>query len=302
MARVIWKGAISFSLIHIPVSLHTATRANEIDLDLLDRRDFSPVGYQRVNKTTGKPVEWDDIVKGYQYEKDQYVVLTDEDFRRANVEATQTIDIRSFVRPGEIPPYFFETPYYLAAEKRGEKVYALLREALRKSERWAIGSVVVRTRAYVCALMPYQDLLLLNTLRYPDEILSPDAIQAPPATVRQAGVTAKEFELALKLVADMTESWEPGQYKDTYRDDLMKRVEEKIRKGETRTLTAAADREPVRQGAEIIDLTTLLKRSLASGPAGKSSTTAKARSTTDRGRGRGGTRARSGAAKPRRRA
>ena len=134
MARSIWKGAISFSLVHIPVSLHTASRANDLDLDLLDRRDFSPVGYQRVNKSTGKVVAWEDIVKGYEYRKGEHVVLTDEDFRRANVEATQTIAIRSFVREHEIPPQYFETPYYLAPEKRGQKVYALLREALRKSE------------------------------------------------------------------------------------------------------------------------------------------------------------------------
>src|SRR4030095_10355238 len=139
MARSIWKGAISFSLVHIPVSLHTASRADGLDLDLLDRRDFSPVGYQRVNKTTGKVVEWNDIVKGYEYRKGEHVVLTDEDFRRANVAATQTITIRAFVRQHEIPPQYFETPYYLAPEKRGQKVYALLREALRKTGRWAVG-------------------------------------------------------------------------------------------------------------------------------------------------------------------
>jgi DNA end-binding protein Ku len=157
MARIIWKGAISFSLIHIPVSLHPASRANELDLDLLDRRDFSPVGYQRINKSTGKVVEWDDIVKGYQYKKGEYVALTEEDFRRANVAATQTIAIQAFVKQHEIPPQYFETPYYLAPDKRGQKVYALLREAMRESGRWAIGSVVVRTRAYACALIPQDE-------------------------------------------------------------------------------------------------------------------------------------------------
>jgi DNA end-binding protein Ku len=296
VAKVLWKGAISFSLIHIPVSLHTAARANELDLDLLDRRDFAPVGYQRINKTTGKPVEWDDIVKGYQYKKGQYVVLTDEDFRRANVEATQTIDIQAFVRPGEIAPYFFETPYYLAPDKRGMKVYALLREALRKSDRWAVGSVVIRTRAYTCVLLPHEDLLLLNTLRYVDEMVAADAIDAPKGTVKQAGVTPKEFELALKLVTDMTDTWSPGQYKDTYRDDLLKRVEEKAKKGETRTLTEATGREPARKGAEIIDLTTLLKRSLANAPTGKASGKASATPAS-----RGATR-RAGRSGPRRRA
>ncbi len=269
MARSIWKGAISFSLIHIPVSLHTAARANELDLDLLDKRDFSPVGYQRINKGTGKPVEWDDIVKGYQYEKDRYVVLTDEDFRRANVEATQTIDIRAFVRSHEIPPPFFETPYYLAPEKRGGKVYALLREALRKADRWAIGSVVIRTRAYVCVLLPQDDVLVLNTLRYRDEIVSTDSIKMPASTLRKAGVTAREFDLALKLVADMTEPWDAAHYKDSYRDDLLKRVDEKVKKGQMHALTSASGGRPARRSAEIIDLTALLKRSLAAGPGSK---------------------------------
>ncbi len=191
MARIIWKGAISFSLIHIPVSLHPASRANELDLDLLDRRDFSPVGYQRINKSTGKVVEWDDIVKGYQYRKGEYVALTDEDFRRANVAATQTIAIQAFVKQHEIPPQYFETPYYLAPDKRGQKVYALLREAMRESGRWAIGSVVVRTRAYACALIPQDELLVLNTLRYADEIRPADAIEAPASSVRKAGVSAQ---------------------------------------------------------------------------------------------------------------
>jgi DNA end-binding protein Ku len=262
MARSIWKGAISFSLVHIPVSLHTASRANGLDLDLLDRRDFSPVGYQRVNKTTGKVVGWDDIVKGYEYRKGEHVVLTDEDFRRANVAATQTIAIRAFVRQHEIPPQYFETPYYLAPDKRGQKVYALLREALRKTGRWAIGSVVVRTRAYVCALIPHGETLVLNTLRYADELLPADSIAAPPASLRKAGVTAKELELAHKLIEDMTDTWNPDRYKDTYRHDLMKRVEEKVRKGQTHTLTEPAREKPARRSAEIVDLTALLKRSL----------------------------------------
>ena len=289
MARIIWKGAISFSLIHIPVSLHPASRANELDLDLLDRRDFSPVGYQRINKSTGKVVEWDDIVKGYQYRKGEYVALTDEDFRRANVAATQTIAIQAFVKQHEIPPQYFETPYYLAPDKRGQKVYALLREAMRESGRWAIGSVVVRTRAYACALIPQDELLVLNTLRYADEIRPADAIEAPASSVRKAGVSAREFDLALKLVEDMSDTWDPAQYKDTYRDDLLKRVEEKVKKGQTRTLTEATREKPARRSAEIIDLTTLLKRSLEGKPARAAPGGARRRSTA---RGRSTRRAR----------
>ena len=172
MPRIIWKGAISFSLIHIPVSLHSATKSNVLDLDLLDRRDFAPVGYQRINKTTGKPVEWEEIVKGFEYEKEKYVALSDEDFRLANAEATRTIEITGFVDPHEVSPPYFDTPYYLAAEKRGEKVYALFREVLTLSSLMAIGLVVIRTRQYVCALFPMGSTLVLNTLRYADEMLA----------------------------------------------------------------------------------------------------------------------------------
>lgn len=282
MPRSIWKGAISFSLIHIPVSLHTASRPNELDLDLLDRRDFSPVGYQRINKKTGKPVDWDDIVKGYEYRKGEYVVLTDEDFRRANVKATQTIEIHAFVRPQEIAPELFETPYYLAPAKGGEKVYALLRDALRKSGRWAVGSVVIRTRAYTCALLPHEDVLMLNTLRYADEILDSDAIDTPAGSVRKSGVSAREVDLALKLVADMTEPWDPRRYKDTYRNDLRRRIEEKVKKGETHTLTAPTRERPPRRTAEIIDLTALLKRSLEANTGAQTTARAARRRTTSR--------------------
>jgi DNA end-binding protein Ku len=262
MARSIWKGAISFSLIHIPVSLHPASRADTLDLDLLDRRDFSPVGYQRVNKSTGKVVDWDDIVKGYEYRKGEYVVLTDEDFRRANVEATRTIAIQSFVRPHEIPPQYFDTPYYLAPGKGGGKVYALLREALRKADRWAIGSAVVRTRAYACALMPHDEILVLNTLRYPDELLPGDTIEAPAESTARAGVTQREMDLAIKLVEDMSETWDASRFEDTYRHDLLKRIEEKARKGQAHALTEREREKPARRSAEVIDLTALLKRSL----------------------------------------
>src|SRR5687767_10685152 len=284
MARIIWKGAISFSLVHIPVSLQTATRANGLDLDLLDRRDFSPVGYQRINKSTGKAVEWDDIGKGYEYKKGEYVALTDEDFRRANVKASQTIPIRSVVRPREIPPQ------YSRPDRRGQKVYGLLREALRESERWAIGSVVVRTRAYPCVLIPQGHVLVLNTLRYVDEILPVEAIDAPAGSWREVGVTAKELDLALKLVADLSDAWDPKQYEDSYRDDLLKRVEEKAKKGQAHTLTKGTREKPARRSAEIIDLATLLERSLAAKPPSPSGRAAGRRSAPGSRTRRTGTR------------
>jgi DNA end-binding protein Ku len=262
MARVIWKGAISFSLIHIPVSLHPASRSASLDFTMLDKRDFSPIGYQRINKGTGKTVEWGDIVKGYEYEKGEYVVMSDEDFRQANVEATQTIDIQGFVAPDEIQPMYYDTPYYLAAEKRGEKVYTLLREALEKSGTVAIGLIVIRTRQYVCALLPVGDTLVLNTLRYADEVLPPEEHAPAVKTIEDARVSQREFGMALKLVEDMRQSWAPGSFHDSYREDLLQRIEDKVEAGQTKTLTPAAAKASAVRTADVVDLSELLKRSL----------------------------------------
>lgn len=262
MARSIWKGAISFSLIHIPVALHTASREKGLDLDLLDKRDFAPIGYQRYNKSTGKPVEWGEIVKGYEYEKGEYVVLSEEDFRQANVEATQTIDIQGFVDRDAILPSFFSTPYYLSTDKRGEKVYTLLREALAKTDTVAIGLMVLRTRQYVCALIPVGKALLLNTLRYADEVLAADEFAPQAGTLDQAKVSQRELSMALKLVEDMRQEWDPRQYHDTYREDLMRRIEQKVKQGQTKTLTPAAPKGAEAPMAEVVDLSELLKRSL----------------------------------------
>lgn len=263
MAHVIWKGAVSFSLIHIPVSLYAASRSASLDFDMLDRRDFSPIGYQRINKGTGKPVEWGEIVKGYQYEKGEYVVMSDEDFRQANVEATQTIDIQGFVDPASIQPAYYETPYYLAAEKRGEKVYTLLREALQKSGTVAVGLIVIRTRQYVCAVLPVGNTLLLNTLRYADEVLPPEPYAPAATTLDKAKVSQREFGMAVKLVEDMRQEWRPENYRDTYREDLLRRIEAKVAAGQTKMLTAATSAPAERRTAKVVDLSELLKRSLA---------------------------------------
>jgi len=258
-ARGLWNGAISFSLIHIPVSLHTAARSSTIELDLLDKRDFAPVGYQRYNKTTGKVVDWNDVVKGYEYEKGEYVVLTDEDFRRANVEASRTIDIQTFVDRDAISPYYFDTPYFLVPDKGGERVYALLREALEQSKKLAVATFVLRNRQHVAALMPVGDAIVLNTLRYQEEI------QEAPQTVKKASAASgRELDMALKLIDEMTEKWQPGQFKNTYRDDLMKRIQEKVKSGQTHALTQPDEEatRPRAAGGKVVDLMSLLQRSL----------------------------------------
>ena len=224
---------------------------------------MKPVGFKRYNKETGKEVTWDQIVKGYEYEKSRYVVLTDEDFRRANVEATQTIDIVNFVRAEDIAPTSFETPYYLAPDKRGEKGYALLRETLKKTGKAAIAMVVIRTRQYIAALIPWGDMIVLNTLRYANELRPAKDLEIPAKSLKAAGVTPREVDMATKLVDEMSDSWKPAQYKDTYHDDLMRLINKRIKAGKTEVVTAPAkdeEKQPTR--AKVVDLMALLKRSV----------------------------------------
>ena len=280
-SRGLWSGAISFSLIHIPVSLHTASRATQLDLNLLDKHDFAPVGYQRYNKATGKVVQWNDVVKGYEYEKGEYVVLTDEDFRRANVEASRTIDIQAFVDREAIAPYYYDTPYYVAPEKNGEKVYALLREALTQSKKLAVATFVLRSRQYVAALLPDQEVLMLNTLRYEAEIQEHPQI-ASDAAKKAVSQNSRELQMALKLIDEMTEKWDPQAFHDTYREDLMKRIDEKVKSGQTHALTQPEGEvvERATGGGKVVDLMSLLQRSLEQkkgGDGGASSTRASKR-------------------------
>jgi DNA end-binding protein Ku len=263
--RAIWKGAISFGLVYIPVHLHTAARDSALDLDLLDSRDFSPVGYQRYNKRTGKVVEWNDIVKGYEYRKGHYVALSDEDFRQANVEASQTIDIVTFVERAQIPPEFFEKPYYVEPAEGGGKTYVLLREAMQGDSRVAIGSFVIRGRQHFCAIIAHERALMLNTLRFAEEMVDAGDLELPPASASAAKVSAKELAMARRLVEEMSGEWDPSAFKDTYRKDLMRRIKEKIRKRQTRVLTPAAEpEEEARPSAEVIDLMAVLQQSLKS--------------------------------------
>ena len=256
MSRVIWKGAISFGLVNIPVAVKPAARSHSLDLDLLDKRDMAPVGYQRINKHTGKPVQRGDIVKGYQYEKDEYVVLSDEDFRQANVEATQTVDIVSFVDAAAIPPYYFDTPYYLEPDKRGERGYALLHETMRKTGRAALALVVLRNRQHLAALLVAGKALVLNTMRFADEVVPVEDLSLPGG--KKHAASAREVQMAAKLVEDMTEDWKPEQYRDSYREDLLARVHAKVKAGKTHLLTPADEADDgapsARKGAKVIDM------------------------------------------------
>ena len=272
MARSLWKGAITFGLVNIPVELFPAEERKGFAFSMLDKRDFSPVGYKRYSKKSGKEVEWADIVKGYEYEKNQYVVLSDEDFRRANVKASRTIDIKAFVPMAEVPAQFYETPYYLAPADRGEKVYALLRETLRSTGRVAVAQVVIRTAQHLAAVVPVGRALMLITMRYADELRGSSGFELPAEGLKHAGVTPKEVDLAKRLIDDMTEHWNPAEFKDTYHEDLMRRIHEKVKSGETKEITKpGGDEANEPRSAQVIDLAALLKQSLDKGASRKAS-------------------------------
>src|SRR5258706_6937112 len=204
MPRGLWKGAISFGLVNVPVELVAAQkRASELDLTMLDKRDLAPVGYKRYNKASGEDVPWAEVVKGYEYKDGKYVVLSDEDFRRANIEASRTVAILAFVDLHEIQPQHFETPYYLAPGKRGEKAYALLRDTLKKAGKAGIATGVIRTRQDLAAVLPQDDVLLMDTLRYADDIRPPEELGVPSGALHHK-VSAKEIDMALRLIAAMS--------------------------------------------------------------------------------------------------
>ena len=262
MARAFWKGSISFGLVEIPVTLHPAVESHDLSFSLLDRKDFSPVGYKRYNKSSGRDVPWDEVVRGYEYEPDEYVVLSDEELRRVNAEATQSIEIVEFVERAQIDPMYFETPYYVQPQKRGSKAYALLRAALERSGRVGIARVVLRTRQRLAAVVVRDQVLTLDLLRYAHELRSAADVEVPPKSGK--GVTEAEIKMARQLIDGMTGTWDPAAFKDEYRDDVMALVRKKVKSGQTHTIVEPEpDEEPRRARTGVADLMPLLKESLA---------------------------------------
>jgi DNA end-binding protein Ku len=244
-------------LVNIPISLYPAETSNEISFKLLDRRDFSPVHYCRVNEKTGKEVPWDEIVKGYEYEKDEYVPLTEGDFERANTEATQSIEITDFVDAAEIEPVYYDKPYYLEPGKNAAKSYALLREVMRRTKTVGIAKVVIRSRQHLAAIIPRGAVLVLDLLRFPHELRDPSALNL----LRDAPIGEKEIKMGQRLVETMIGKWQPEKYRDDYREDLLKLVAEKVKAGKTRVIEERKPEAPRRQG-KVIDIMGLLKRSV----------------------------------------
>jgi DNA end-binding protein Ku len=265
MARAIWKGAISFGLVHIPVALVSATSTQGVDFDWLDKRSMDPVGYKRVNKETGKEVTKDNIVKGVEYEKGRYVVISEEEIRKAHPRSTQTIDIFGFVDSKDIPLQNIDTPYYLTPDKRGEKVYALLRETLLDTKKVALANVVLHTRQHLAAVMPLESAMVLVMLRWPAEVRTLDSLELTDA-VTDVTLSKSERDMAKRLVTDMSADWQPEDYIDTFQEKIKELVETKAREGKIEDVEGDGG-EQERKSADVIDLTELLKRSLA----GKSS-------------------------------
>jgi DNA end-binding protein Ku len=264
-SRALWKGAISFGLVHIPVALHSATTDQGLNFDWLDKRTMDPVGYKRVNKKTGKEIDRENIVKGIEYEDGNYVILSEDEIAAAYPKTTQTIDIEMFVPPNDIPFVYLERPYYVVPINKGAKVYALLREALYKTRRVGIARVVIQTKQHLAALVPTGPALVLNLLRWGDEIRSWENLNFPPEGTGEAGISEKELKMAEQLVMDMSGKWHPEDFRDVFKDEVMKLVHEKAEKGEIETVTQPEESDVSRGGAQILDLTELLQRSLKKG-------------------------------------
>ena len=270
MARAIWKGSISFGLVNIPIALYPATRREELRFRLLRKSDLSPVNYKRVAEKDGKEVPWDQIVKGYEYEKGRYVVLKDEDFERVDLEATQTVDIQDFVDQEEIDPMFFYKPYYLEPQKGGDKAYALLRDALKDSNKVGIAKVVIKTRQYLAGVKPEDGALVLELMHFADELADPQKLHVP----KKLEIGKREMTMAKSLIDSMSSKWEPQKYKDDYREALMEVIEEKVEAG-----GKEIEEKPKKalKPTKVIDLVSVLQKSLEQTGSAKKKTAAGSR-------------------------
>lgn len=274
MARAIWKGSISFGLVNIPVGLYAAETRDDISFKLLDKKTMSPIHYKRVSEESGKEVPWEETVRGYELESGKYVVMSDEDLKRAAPEATQTIDIVDFVDLDDISPLYFDKPYYLAPDKKGAKAYALLREVLRRTKKVGIAKVVIRTRQYLAAVVARGDVLTLELMRYAHELRDPSEVDVPAG---KQGVSEREVDMAERLVEGMVAAWDPEKYKDTYRQELMKTIEKRAEAGQLESSPEPAPRPREARG-NVVDLMALLKQSVEQGgrkPAKKAAATKK---------------------------
>lgn len=255
--RAIWKGAISFGLVSVPVGVFSATRSEELKFRLLRAGDLSPINYKRVAELDGKEVPWEQIVKGYEYEKGKFVVLKDEDFKRVDLEATQTIDIMDFVDVAEINPVFFHRPYYLEPQRGGANAYALLRDVLADTGKAGIAKVVIKTREHLAALRPNGDALVLELMHFADELTDYSSLKIPKRS--EAHAKKRELEMAKTLVDQMTANWDPERYHDEYRSALLKMIDQKIASGGKELPMPKHGAKPA---TNVVDLVAVLQESL----------------------------------------
>jgi len=260
--RVLWKGAITFGLVHIPIALYSATTEKGLDFDWLDKRSMDPVGYKRINKKTGKEIEKENIVKGLEYKDGQYIVLSQEEILAVYPKTTQTIEIETFVPATDIPFVYLERPYFTAPINKGEKVYALLRETLLETQRIGIARVVIQTRQHLAALIPSGPALILNLLRWGDEIRSWEELNLPAEGTKSTGITDKELKMAAQLVNSMSSKWNPDEFHDSFKDKIMELVHQKVESGDIQSVSQPEQLEPPQSGAQIFDLAELLRNSL----------------------------------------
>ncbi len=268
--RAIWKGSISFGLVNIPIALYPATRKEELRFRLLRKTDLSPVNYKRVAEKDGKEVPWDQIVKGYEYEKGKYIVLKDEDFERVDLEATQTVDIQDFVELEEIDPMFFYKPYYLEPQKGGDKAYVLLRDSLEESKKVGIAKVVIKTRQYLAGVKPEDGALVLELMHFADELIDTSQLHLP----KKLEVGKRELNMAKALIDSMSAKWNPEKYRDDYREALMEVIEEKVEAG-GKEIKERPKNAP--KPTKVIDLVKVLQQSLERTGATKKKSTARSR-------------------------
>src|SRR5882762_2799620 len=253
MARALWKGSISFGLVNIPIELHTAVRNHRPKFRMLHAKDKSPVKFERVCIRDGHPVAWEDLVKGFEYAKGHFVVLTKEDFQAAAVEKTRAVDIIDFVRAEEIDDRYFETPYYLVPAKGGERAYALLREAIRESGRVGIAKFILRDAQHLAAVEVIENALVLTMMRFADELVDVRPFEFPSIE----GVRKAELDMAKALVNSLAAEWDPAKYTDEYRENLMKIIKAKMKGKQVRLEPSTEPRQ-----AEVVDLMERLRRSL----------------------------------------
>ena len=273
--RAIWKGSISFGLVNIPIALYPAVRKEELRFRLLRAKDLSPVNYKRVAEKDGREVPWDEIVKGYEYEKGKYIVLKDDDFQRVDLEATQTVDIQDFVDQEEIDPMFFYKPYYLEPQKGGDKAYVLLRNALRETGKVGIAKVVIKTRQYLAGVKAEDTVLALELMHFADELIESDKLNIP----KKIEPGKRELDMATALVKSMSSKWDPKKYRDDYREALMEVIEEKVEAGGKEIEEKPRKKAP--PSTKVIDLVSVLQESLNKAQGGRKM--AGARKTSARG-------------------